>query len=328
MIERIASDFEVEIIAKHKQNYLLANTKDFFYHFVFYTKTNGYNEIKQFYVHRFEITDWLSNTIDLNKNTKPFPIAEANIFVSLNYDDAKTSLFFHFEEEIYSISLKDSDFGIILINDTKILDKICIEQNNKDFKKKIITAILEEYEETKQYPFSPYSLTIAAFELKIIKTKKRWQRISNYYHLLKLEYQNSKDLDSYMVSSLMDGLRMIVGKSSCDCSNAGCFFDILNEAFTAFYRQEELLTNGILDEEKVTIQFTYIWNALNAKQRAVLNFLDYQFENTPLINLYLLTPNANVQEYIYKMTFPYQPDSEEDAFLRKIISLVGWYLKL
>jgi hypothetical protein len=57
-----------------------------------------------------------------------------------------------------------------------------------------------------------------------------------------------------------------------------------------------------------------------------MNFLDCEFGNTPLINLYLLTENADFEEYIYKMTYPYQPDSEDDAFVRMIVSCVKVYL--
>jgi len=168
-------------------------------------------------------------------------------------------------------------------------------------------------------------LSVAAFELKILKTKKTWQRSSYYYKLLKLELQDNKEMDPYLASNLSMGLNIVVGKTECDCGNDGCFFEMLNTAYTTFFKEEDLLTDGKLDEVKAEIQLTKIWSELNPKQQAVLNFLDYQFGNTPLINLYLLTPNANVQEYIYKMTYPYQPDSEDDLFVRRIASLVGFY---
>ncbi len=119
----------------------------------------------------------------------------------------------------------------------------------------------------------------------------------------------------------------VVGKTECNCSNDGCFFDMLNTAYTTFFEEEDLLKDGKLDEAKAEIQLAKIWKELTPKQRVVLNFLDNRFANTPLINLYLLTPNANVQEYIYKMTYPYQPDSEDDLFVRKIASWVGFYMK-
>jgi hypothetical protein len=326
MVEIIAADFGVEVVTQNNQNSFLAAPKGVLFHFVFFQKQSGYNEIKQFYIHRYEVASWLCNAIDSNTNTKHFSLAGGHIQIALNFDAGKPFLQITFNEVNYSISLMDSDIGKILKSDSEIYSKIYLESSEQEFIKKITTAILEEYDENKNYPFSPSSLKIAAFELKILKTKKSWKKDSYYSKLLDYQYSDSKDLDYSLVYNLMNSLQIVVGKSECDCGSEGCFFDLLHKAYTTFFTEDDLLTDSKLDQEKVSIQLTKIWNNLDSKSRAVMNFLDCEFGNTPLINLYLLTENADFEEYIYKMTYPYQPDSEDDAFVRMIVSCVKVYL--
>ena len=327
MVGIIAADYGVELVTQNDENSFLAAPKGVLFHCVFFQKHSGYNEIKQFYIHRYEIASWLCNEIDSNTDTKPFPLAGDYIQIALKFDAGKPFLLITFNEVTYSISLTDSDIGKIFKSDVEIYSKIDMESSKAAFKKKITTAILEEYDQNKKYSFSPSSLTMAAFELKILKTKKSWQRASDYYKLLNYQYRDSKTLDDAMVYNLMNSLPIVVGKSECDCGSEGCFFDLLHTAYATFFNEEDLLTDGNLDQEKVSIQLNKIWNNLDSKHRAIMIFLDYEFGNTPLINFYLLTENADFEEYIYKMTYPYQPDSEDDAVVRGIISLVRFYLK-
>ena len=326
MVENIASDFDVNIITQNEQNFFLADTKNVFLHFVFFQKKEYYNEVKQYYVHRFELANWLNNVIT-KKGANTLKVASGMVDLSFHSNEKEQILTIKYDEIAFEVNLTESDFGKQLIADASVLEKINTESTKKAFKKKIISSIVEEFDENEIYPFSEIALRVAAFELKILKTKKTWQRSSYYYKLLKLEFQDTKEMDPYLASNLRMGLNIVVGKTECDCTNDGCFFEMLNTAYTTFFKEEDLLTDGKLDEEKAEIQLTKVWNELDAKQRAVMNFLDYQFGNTPLINLYLLNKNVSFEEYIYKMTYAYQPDSEDDAFVRRITSLVRWYLK-
>ena len=279
-------------------------------------------------MHRYEIASWFSTVIDSNTNTKPFPLAGSNIHISMNVEDGKPSLFITFNEVTYSFSLTDTAIGKLLMSDAEVFSNIYAESTKKGFNKKIITAILGEYDESQIYPFSINQLSIAAFELKISKTKKSWQRASDYYELVNYQYRDAKEIDSYMVDNICNTLNMVVGKTNCYCGSEGCFFDLLHKTYTTFFTEEDLLTDGSLDEEKATIELNKIWKKLDAKQRAVMNYLDDQFGNTPLINLYLLTENPDFEEYIFKMTYQEQPDSEEDAFVRRLVSLVRFYYSI
>ena len=325
MVEIIASDFEVTVVAQKEENYFLADKKNVFFHFVFFHKKGYYNEVKQFYIHRFELADWLNKVMN-KKVENELNVASGLVNLSFQTNGEDKILSIQYDEIAFEVNLVETDFGKQILSDVSILEKIESESIKKAFKKKIISAVVDEYDVNKNYTISENTLRAAAFELKSSKTKKTWQRTSYFYDLLKMELQDTIEMNKYLASELMMGLEIVVGKTECNCTNDGCFFDMLNTAYTTFFKEEDLLTDGKLDEEKAEIQLAKIWKELTTKQRVVLNFLDDRFGNTPLINLYLLTQNANVQEYIYKMTYPYQPDSEDDLFVRKIASWVGFYL--
>lgn len=326
MVETIASDFGVTLRVQNGNNYFFADMKTAFLHVVFFKENDHFNEINQFYIHRYEFADWLNQEINKSKYNQ-IKLASGLIHLCYSSNQEKQNIRFFYGDATFDINLKDNnDFEKQLIADVSVLEKIDSQLIKKATRKKIISAIVDEYDENETYPISDSSLRAAAFELKISKTKKTWHRTSYFYDLVKMEINDSKEMNTYLASNLLMGLDVVVGKTECNCGNDGCFFEMLNTAYTTYFKEEELLTDGKLDEAKAEIQLAKIWDKLTLKERVVLNFLDDQFGNTPLINLYLLTPNANVQEYIYKMTYPYQPDSEDDLFVRKISSWVGFYL--
>ena len=325
MVEITASDFEVTVVAQKEENYFLADKKNVFFHFVFFQKKGYYNQVKQFYIHRFELADWLNKVIN-KKVENDLNVASGLVNLSFQTNGEDKILSIQYDEIAFEVNLVETDFGKKLLSDVSILEKIESESIKKAFKKKIISAVVDEYDVNINYTLSDNTLRAATFELKSSKTKKTWQRTSYFYDLLKMELQDTVEMNKYLASELMMGLEIVVGKTECNCTNDGCFFDMLNTAYATFFKEEDLLTDGKLDEEKAEIQLAKIWKELTPKQRVVLNFLDDRFGNTPLINLYLLTPNTNDQEYIYKMTYPYQPDSEDDAFVRRIATLVRFYL--
>ena len=295
----------------------------------------NYDEIKQYYIHRFEIANWLYNL--WNKDGEfILDLPESGIRLILeNPIDLKTEklsddynlVIEHNDNTIY-FPLKENSYGEMLLTDYELLTKVYADSVKKTFRKKVISKIVNVYDETITYPFSHHSLIIAAFESKVLKTKKKWRQNLGAYRLLKSEFNVSSEIVPYLVSNVISKLPSVVGKTVCDCDNtAACFFDVLHKAYSTFFNESELLSDSVLDEIKVEKQFNEIWNGLSFKQRAVIEYLDYQFGNTPLLNLYLFTPNADIQQYIYKMTYPYQPDSEDDAFVRSTASLVWFYLK-
>ncbi|GAA4053438.1 hypothetical protein [Flavobacterium chungnamense] len=335
MNEMIESDFEVTLVAQNEKMFFFGAAKELFYHFVFTEKTNDYDEINQYYIHRFELANWLYNlfnkdgefVLDLPESGIRLTIENPIDLQDKKLSDDSILVIKHNNNTIY-FPLKENSFGEMLLKDCEFLTEVYADSVKKPFRKKIISKIIETYDETITYPFSLHSLIIAAFESKVLKTKNNWRQNLGAYRLLKSEFNVSSDIDPYLVTNVISKLPSVVGKKTCDCNNiAACFFDLLYKAYSTFFNEKELLTNEFIDEIKVEKQFHKIWNDLSVKERAVIDYLDYEFGNTPLLNLYLFTPNANIQEYIYKMTYPYQPDSEDDAFVRITASLVWFYLK-
>lgn len=325
MINIIASDFEVDVISQTGEDYFLAKEKEAFFHFVFFQKKEYYNDINQFYIHRFEITNWLYS-IKANAAEKTIILASNN--VKLTYLSDTEMIKVEYEDLYFPIMLHDSDFGKLILNDLFILTNVYHDSKKASFQKKVITLVLDEYDEKVHYPFSEQILLSIAFERKLFKSKQTWFKASGLAELLRLEFHNSDKPGAYMASNLLGGLEIVVGKKSCECGSEACFFDLLYRAYTTFFNEGNLISNGNLDEDKAINEFHKLWNSFNPKQKAVLTYLDELLGNTPLINLYLLTEKADFEEYIYKMTYPYQPDSEDDLFVRNNVSLVGIYLHL
>lgn len=335
MNEMIESDFEVTLIAQNEKMSFFGAAKELFYHFVFTKNTDDYDEINQYYIHRFEIANWLFNlfneegefVLDLPESGIRLTIENPIDLQDKKLSDDSILVIKHHNNTIY-FSLKENSFREILLKDYELLTKVYADSVKKPFRKKVISKIIETFDETVTYPFSMHSLIIAAFESKVLTTKNKWRKNLGAYRLLKSAFNVSSKIVPYLVSNLINNLPIVVGKTTCDCNNtAACFFDLLYKAYSTFFNENELLTNAVIDEIKVEKQFNEIWKNLSSKQRAVIDYLDYEFGNTPLLNLYLFTPNVNIQEYIYKMTYPYQPDSEDDTFVRSKASLVWFYLK-
>jgi hypothetical protein len=327
MLEIIAADFEVEPVAQEGKVSLLAAAKNECFHFVFYTEKGGYNELKQYFIHRFELALRLLNSAE-NKCKEYALLPSVDLVISFGEfpDPEEQTIRISHNGDKISFPLYGNSFGEILLADAKTLESVYKDSEKKTFRKKIITAITDNCPEDETSPLSRGALTVAAFEQHLIKPKRVWRNYSDVRAMLESELLDSLETDPYMMDNLLSSLPIVVGRTECDCGSEGCFFDMLKKAYDTFFIERDLLTNGEIDEQKVNLQFADLWSKLSPKQRAVINHLDEKFGNTPLINLYLLTRGADEEEYIYKMTFPYQPDSEDDAFIRKSVSLVSWWL--
>lgn len=227
----------------------------------------------------------------------------------------------------FTISLSRDPLGKSLLKDLDLLIKIKESTSKETTVEKIKSAFAKADPQKLDYVLTPHRLAKAVFECSILKSVKRWQLDFGLYELLSFEIHDHDEIDLSLVDKLFNALPIVVNQTTCSCGNEGCFFDLLREAYDHFFMESELLTEGELDFDKVKHQFTQIWKQLSAKQRAVLNYLHRAFGNTPLINLYLLVPESDPFEYLYKMTFPYQPDSEDDMYVRKMTSRAVWYLQ-
>lgn len=331
----IRRDFQIPVVAENERNYFFAKTNKELFHFIFLSSPNNGYSLGQYYVHRFEIANWLhemqentfvSDEINVNKRIK----------ARLTFDDKENTaneltsatLTIIYKKISYAISLGQNPFGQDLIKDVELLTKIKKRKTTRSAKHKIKTALGITTEESFSQILTPHRFTIAAFEYSIMRSIARWQKESSFYKLLLLESQDKKEIDSQMIENLIEALHIVVNKTECNCDDqAACFFDLLKTSYTYFFNESELLTDEEIDSEKVKTQFNQLWNQLGVKERVVLNYLHQTFGNTPLINLYLLVPQEDPYEYLYKMTYPYQPDTEDDAYVRKATTLALWYMQ-
>ncbi|MFN3589384.1 MAG: hypothetical protein ACK4UP_08370 [Spirosomataceae bacterium] len=335
MYNVIRHDFQIPVVAENEESYFFAKTNKELFHFIFTSPVEKGYSLGQYYVHRFEIANWLyemqentfvSDEINVNKRIK----------VRLTFNDKEgtaneltsATLTIIYKDIPYAISLGQNPFGQDLIKDVELLTKIKQGKTTRSAKNKIKTALGITTEESFSQILTPHRFTIAAFEYSIMRSIARWQKQSSFYKLVRLEIQDKKEIDTQIVENLIKALPIVVNKTDCNCDDkAACFFDLLKTSYTYFFNESELLTDEEMDSEKVKTQFNQLWNQLSVKERVVLNYLHETFENTPLINLYLLVPQGDPYVYLYKMTYPYQPDSEDDAYVRKATTLALWYMQ-
>ncbi len=84
MVEYISSDFDVDIVVENEKMSFLASVKNVFYHFVFFQQYEGLNEVKQYYIHRYEIVNWLYNALENDGDHQLF-LNSSGITLSLEY---------------------------------------------------------------------------------------------------------------------------------------------------------------------------------------------------------------------------------------------------
>lgn len=335
MYHHIERDFQMPLVANNGGSYFFAKPKKEFLHFVFFSLfTSDHQSIAQYYIPRFEIVNWLYEGQE-SLSTLPEKVVGQDISLSLEFEEGEeskgalkdASLVIIHQNIPQFISLAQDPFGQQIMKDLEILTKIKQGKQAKSAKEKIELALDLVVAGERSDVLTPHRLTIAAFDYTVLRSFTRWQKESGFYQLLRLEVQDSLEIDANLLSKLFNSLPLVVERTSCTCGKVGCFFELLKTTYDHFFTESELLLEGELDYDKVKIQFTQLWNQLSAKDRAILNYLHQFFRNTPLINLYLLVPEADPNEYIYKMTFPYQPDSEDDIYVRKTAGMALWYLE-
>ena len=335
MIAQIKSDFDVELIEVGKTMSFFAAQKKLLFHFVFLQKKLAYNEIDQLYLPRFEIANWLYRYFN-EEGESILNISSMGIFVEINMvidlahnvKDQRYTLDMTFKNETVCMGINDTSFGKSLLKDVDLLKKVYKAAEGKDFLASVLKTIFDDYSETAVYETTVLSLIQVAFEQRLIKSNKNWRHHSVISGLLKIEHETPSDAYPQLWGDIMATMPLVAIEKSCDCGSDACFFDLLNTAFTTFFKDADVVSNGTVDEEKVNLEFDRIWRGLPLKQKVLLTYLDQEFSNTPLLNLYILTPDCDIQEYLYKMTYPYQPDSEDDYFVRSSVSWVTYWLRM
>ena len=92
--------------------------------------------MKQYYVHRFELANWLNNVIN-NKEDNCIKVASGLVDLSFHSNEKEQILAIKYDEIAFEVNLTESDLGKKLISDLTLLEKIDAEYTKKAFKKKI-----------------------------------------------------------------------------------------------------------------------------------------------------------------------------------------------
>ena len=124
-------------------------SKNVFYHFVFLLKKDGYNEIKQYYIPRFQVANWLYNNWE-KEGAFILDLPESGIRLILenliDFEAGKLSddfnLVIEYERNTICFSLHGNSFGEILLKDYELLTKVYADSVKKPFRKKVISKII------------------------------------------------------------------------------------------------------------------------------------------------------------------------------------------
>jgi hypothetical protein len=315
MIPIFCADFRVKELSTADNVTLMGDVKGFFIHFVIHQD----HQLSQYYLHRHEMAKVLLEaelTETLNKTLScGLPVS---VYSKLN------EVALHFEGTELSFSLKKSPVGKQLVKDAALLTGILQESKKSDFKRKTILKFFGESDEELEELHSLWEWELVAFERHLLPTIKKKAPTTGIQDIL--DYKGSTIASTW---EFMDKANWVITTDSCDCGSDGCFYSILNHTFlTHFSNKEQFLNGNQVDEEKLLKAFREYLANLTPNQEAALLFLDAEFQNTALLNMAMFNPDFDLSEYQRLLTYPYQPDSEDEAFVRTTSSLAWYYLSL
>lgn len=310
----ISSDFEVKVISQINETTLMGAAKGLFLHLVIHHN----NTLYQNYIHRHELAGCL-----LLGRTESNPTThKLSSGLSIKISQKPQELFILFRGDELPIKLKGSALGKALIKDADLLNDIREKSTSPSYRDDITQQINNPLSEI---VFSPWEIEIAAFEFSLLEQKKKYRFMKGARSVLKYYSSEYFPLDTF----LMMEDNTIFTSDNCDCGSEGCFFDFLKETLTThFQKKERFLTNGEFDKKKAEKILKTFWDNRSNGERAVLIFMENEFYNSVFLNIALLNEHFELEEYLRLMTYPYQPDSEDEAFVRTIATVSHYYLTL
>jgi len=313
MINYITSDFDVELLYKKNNVALLGAIKGIFIHLIVVDN----KALNQIYIHR---QDWANFIIENKLKSTAKKETYCGVWISLDNKSKKTGIYF--KEIAQLFSLEDTILGKQINVDVEKLSKIKSKLNQIAFKKKTLSKIGEDFDEKDLNDFTNWELETAAFEFSILTAKQRRTRPLGVFDILSFKQSNEIPIELFM-----EKLEWLVENESCDCGNESCFFDLLNNNFlTHFQDRKRFLKRNKFDKEKSEAIIHNFWTKLTPEKKAALLYLDKAFLNTPLLNIAFLSEDFNFWNYLRLMTYPYQPDSDDEAYVRKHSSVCAYYL--
>ena len=345
-------DFEVEeIFHNPEKNQSIFYKSDnhespFEHHFVYSQKGEGFNTfIDQSKFLRFE----LAKTIHELSNTKTDNKINTGCETSRKYSDSSVQL--TSGDKVFIDSLKNElIIRIQFVNSNQILelnltnpdkkssitkcineDLIRYENALKEVSKKEKTKLLELLNQSTSLnehlnSLSETDLFLLHFENSIIS---EYNKPLPSYSLTNVLNEILEELNEteWLFSLLMENFDYVYNTEECLCGSDGCFFDVLKGNQREFFKDNYLNQDGLIDENKIKADLNKLWSKLNFKEKIALKYLATELQNSTLLNLYFLHPEFNLSEYQRLMCMPYQPDSEDEIWLRSVTTFAAWLAK-
>jgi hypothetical protein len=313
----IASDFSVKEISTTEEITLFGAAKGVLLHFVL----SGSHQISQFYVHRHEMARCLKSGF----NTPGSQVYKLSSGLSVEVISNPKGLSVLSGSHTLPVDLKKSALGKLILSDISLLDEIENKLKDKEYAGSVGARITGNNAEQAKSVFDLQEIGLAAFEFAILDKQKKIDRNGGIYSLLKNKASNFIP----ELSFLMMGDNTVFTSDHCDCGSDGCFFSMLSDTINEQFKGKEFfLTNGNFDDKKAAKIFDAFWSGLSAGQQAALRYLEFEFNNSVFLNISMFNKNFSLQEYLRLMTFPYQPDSEDEAFVRTRATICRYYLSL
>lgn len=315
MNEFISSDFAVEVLVASDRATLMGAAKGTCTHLLIIDQQG----IRQHYVHRHE---WAALLEISKKLSTPYVQKEAADGLSLMVNTQSKKAGVIYGDALLEFELNDTKMGRRLLKDVALLSKAKGLLADEREKNAVLIEMFGEEAARVGALLSQTTLECVLFESYIaLKNHKGYKNIGltsiiEYgLHPTHPEYDVLGDIAQYA--------------SGCNCGQEHCFGPALLHTLEEFFgEKEKYFQNNVVNTAIIEKQFYHLWENLNILERGMLLLLDDCFENSMMYNLFFLSKDFDLRKYLRLMSYPYQPDSEEEAIVRHVAGIVNYCLSL
>ncbi len=320
----ITADFGVELISEKGNEILYFKVDNLFHKFIFIDGGEASNELKQFFLLRYELAKCLKSYIDSAYSENRFVLSSGE---EMNFGGDKKQLGIdvktHFSDTVFTIPV-NNELTKTLLSDLELLDTT-ISDLDSAAKNRITMKLVEDPMKIQgvEDKLTDEDFEIIQFETNLSEGTLRFNLFNIYKTLLNENLTKTRRLKSYLI----DDFDYFYTTESCDCGNIVCPFDMLKENQLHFFNNDYYDRYGDVDPEKVEHDFDNLWATLSLKERAILLYLSHEFQNTTLLNLGYLKPDFNLAHYQFLMSYPYEINSPDEIRLIEVSTLSNFFVK-
>jgi hypothetical protein len=297
------------------------------HHFVWLNEGAGFNEIGQSKILRYEIAKYRCEFEASGKETDGYALSNGdrlefvnefgNICIGLYFSDSNTC--FCYDPEIEDC--QDEMFKT-LSKDALELKKIKIHISEKKRADIFHNDTLNEKLDT----YSPIDFEVMMFEQRIAEIENIVLPSCSLTKCFEKNLNELTDLGGLKVS-LKENFESFNQTEERYSGSDSYFFDALKVTKKLFFDRDYSTEAGAIDEKRLNEDFEKIWEEFSFNQKLALKFLESEHQNNTLLNLYFFHPNFKLKEYQRLICMPYQPDSEDESWLRSVSTFASWIMR-